>query len=161
MASVDDYTSGKILQEAEQALSFLKASNDSLCGTEMGKLLLAEIGKYAPRLLDMASAAEQILSADQCAVGPRVCFSNNPDAEFTEAVFLDDLAEGMVAAGKAKMVSKQEAIDTLAKYERNPLVLSKVSEKPMELCRTCPENCVYWNMEKRGLRCLHGKMPAK
>jgi hypothetical protein len=155
MASIDDYTSGKVLQEAGQALSLLKASDDSLAGTQMGEMLLAKVSKYAPRLLSMASAAQQIRAADRCAVGPRICSSNNPEAEFTEAVFLDELAEGMVAAGKAEMASRHVAIDTLAKYKKNPLVLSKVSGKSMELCCTSPETCVYWNMEKRGLRCLH------
>ena len=161
MASIDDYTSGKVLQEAGRALSILKASDDSLAGTKMGELLMAEVGKYAPRLMDLASAAKQIRAAHRCAVGPRLCCSNNHEAEFTESVFLDELAEGMVTAGKARTVSSKEAIDTLAKYEKNPLVMSEVSGKPMELCRTSPETCVYWNMEKRGLRCLHRKPSAK
>ena len=38
MASIDDYTNGKVLQEAGQALSLLKASDDSLAGTETGEL---------------------------------------------------------------------------------------------------------------------------
>jgi hypothetical protein len=157
MANIDDYTSGRVLEVAGQALALLKASDDSLAGTETGELLLSEAGKYAPRLLDMASAIQRLGAADRCAVGPRVCFSNNPETEFTEAVFLDELAEGMVAAGKARMVSRQEAIDTLAKYTKNPLVASKVSGKYMELCRSSPETCIAWNMEKRGLRCLQRK----
>lgn len=157
MASIEDYTSGKVLKEAGQALSILKASEDSLAGTEIGERLLAEVGQYAPRLLDMASAERQIRAAERCAVGPRVCCSNNPEAEFTESVFLDDLAQGMVAAGRARTVSAQEAVDTLAKYKKNPLVMSTVSGKPMELCRTSPDTCIYWNMEKRGLPCLQRK----
>ena len=157
MASIEDYTSGRVLQKARQTLSLLKAADDSLAGTEIGERLLAEVGKYAPRLLDMASAAQQIRAAKRCAVGPRVCYSNNPEGEFTEAVFMDELAEGMVAAGKARMVSAQEAIDTLAKYKENPLVLSTVSGMPMELCRSSPETCICWNMEKRGLPCLQRK----
>jgi hypothetical protein len=52
---------------------------------------------------------------------------------------------------------KEKAIDTLAKYKKNPLVVSTVSGKPVELCRTSPETCVYWNMEKRDLVCLRRK----
>jgi len=157
MANVDDYTSGKLLEQAGQVLALLKASNNSLAGSELGALMLAEVRNYAPRLLDMAAAEQRIQAADRCAVGPRVCCCNNPEAEFTESVFLDELAEGMVAAGKAEMVNKQKAIDTLAKYRKNPLVLSTVSGKPMELCRTSPETCIYWNMEKRGLTCIQRK----
>ena len=157
MANVEDYTSGELVRKAAQAVSLLKAGSDSLAGTELGERLLAAVSEFAPRLIDMASAEQLIRASDQCAVGPRVCYSNTPDAEFTESVLLDELAEGMVAAGKAKKVSCQEAIDTLAKYKKNPLVASRVSGKHMELCRTSPEGCVYWNMEKRGLRCLHRK----
>jgi hypothetical protein len=154
MASIDDYTSGRVLQQAAQALSMLKAGDDSLEGTDLGNLLLAEVSKLAPRLIGMADAEQLIRSAEQCAVGPRVCYANNPDAEFTESVLLDKLADGMVAAGKARMVSPQEALHTLAKYKKNPLVLSTVSGKPMEICRSSCETCICWNMEKRGLKCL-------
>ena len=151
MANVDDYTSGRILEQAAQALAFLKSADDSLAGSEHGERLLAIISAYQPRIIDMAQAEQQIRSAQQCAVGPRACHPNNPKAEFTEAVFLDELAEGMAATGKAEMVSKEKAIDTLAKYKKNPLVLSAISGKPMELCRSSPQTCIYWNMEKRDL----------
>jgi hypothetical protein len=157
MANVDDYTSGRILEQATQALAFLISADDSLAGSEMGDLMLAKISTFQPRLLDMAEAQQRIQSAGRCAVGPRLCCPNNDEGQFTEAVFLDELAEGMVAAGKAEMVSKEEAMDALAKYKQNPLVVSTVSGKPMELCRTSPETCVYWNMEKRGLMCLGRK----
>jgi hypothetical protein len=154
MANVDDYTSGKILEQAAQLLAFLKSAGGSLAGSEMGDLIQANIQNFQPRLLDMPVAEQCIQAAEHCAVGPRVCQSNNPEAELTEAVFLDELAIGMVAAAKAEMVSKEKAMDTLARYQKNPLVLSTVSGKRMELCRTSPETCIYWNMEKRGLTCL-------
>lgn len=157
MANVEDYTSGRILAPAAQILTALKSSDDSLAGTEQGERMLATIHPFQPRLLDMEEAELRIQSAAHCAVGPRVCYPNNPEAEFTEAVFLDELAEGMVAAGKAEMVSKEKAIATLAKYKKNPLVLSNVSGKPMELCRSATETCLCWNMEKRGLKCMERK----
>ena len=161
MAKVDDYTSGRIQQQAAQALAFLKSANDSLASSEQGERMRAVIGTFEPRLIDMAEAEERIQAAHRCAVGPRACHANNPDGEFTEAVFLDELAEGMAAAGKAELVDKEKAIDTLAKYKKNPLVLSTVSGKPMELCRTSPETCVYWNMEKRDLICLRRKKDGR
>jgi hypothetical protein len=157
MANVDDYTSGRIQQQAAQVLAFLKSAEDSLAGSEQGKQIEAGIRVFQPRLIDMAEAEQRIEAAHRCAVGPRACYPNTPEVEFTETVFLDELAEGMVAAGKAEIVSKKRAVDTLAKYKKNPLVLSTVSGKPMELCRTCPENCIYWNMEKRDLVCLKRK----
>ena len=157
MAKVEDYTSGRIQEQAAQALAFLKSANDSLAGSQQGEQMLAIISAFEHRQIDMAEAEQRIEAARLCAVGPRACYQNNPGAEFTETVFLDELAEGMAAAGKAEIVSKKKATDTLAQYKKNPLVLSTVSGKPMELCRTSPETCVYWNMEKRDLACLRRK----
>lgn len=157
MAKVDDYTSGRIQEQAARALAFLKSANGSLAGSQQGEQLLAIINAFEPRLIDMTDAAQRIEAAHCCAVGPRACYQDNTGAEFTETVFLDELAEGMAAAGKAEIVSKEKAIDTIAQYKKNPLVLSTVSGKPMELCRTSPETCVYWNMEKRDLVCLRRK----
>jgi hypothetical protein len=154
MATIDDYTSGKVLKQAAQALAFLKSGDDSLAGSEQGERMLENIRAYNPRLIKTAEAEQRIQAAEHCAVGPRICHANNPEAEFTEAVFLDELAEGMAAVGKAEMVSKEKAVATLAKYRKHPLVLSTVAGKPMELCRSAPETCICWNMEKRGLACL-------
>ena len=157
MANIDDYTSGRIQEQAAQALALLNSADDSLAGSEQGKRLEAAIRSFQPRRIDMAEAEQRIQAAHRCAVGPRVCHPGNPAVEFTEAVFLDELAEGMAAAGKAEMVSKAQAIETLAKYKKNSLVLSTVSGKPMELCRSSKETCICWNMEKRGLGCLGRK----
>lgn len=157
MANVDDYTSGKIKQQAAQVLAFLKSANDSLAGSEEGERIEAGIRTFKPRLIDMAEAEQRIQAARQCAVGPRACYPDDPEVEFTEAVFLDELAEGMAAAGNAEMVSKEKAVDTLAKYTKNPLMLSTVSGKPMELCRSSRQTCICWNMEKRDLACMKRK----
>jgi hypothetical protein len=157
MANVEDYTSGKIQEQAAQALAFLKSADEPLSGSEQGERMLAIISTFEPRLLNMTEAEQRIQAAEHCAVGPRVCHPNNPETEFTEAVFLDALAEGMAAAGKAEMVSNEKALETLAKYKKNPLVQSTVSGKPLELCRCSPDTCIYWNMEKRGLMCLRRK----
>jgi hypothetical protein len=154
MATVDDYTSGRIQKQAAQTLAFLKSADDSLAGSEQGKQLEAGISVFQPRRIDMADAEQRIQAARRCAVGPRACYPHNPEVEFTEAVFLDELAEGMAKAGKAEMVSKEEAIEILAKYKKNQLVLSTVSGKPMELCRSSQETCICWNMERRGLKCF-------
>jgi len=52
----------------------------------------------------------------------------------------------MTNAGKARYVENEEDINTLKKYLKNPLILSKVSNKYMEICRSYPEDCVYYNM---------------
>ncbi|MEN6592066.1 MAG: hypothetical protein ABFC12_02330 [Methanobacterium sp.] len=66
----------------------------------------------------------------------------NENSEFTESVFLNRLAEGMIDARKAKPAEKEAAISTLNKYPKNPLILSKVSGKYLEICRSTPPNIV-------------------
>jgi hypothetical protein len=79
------------------------------------------------------------------------------ESPYTKSVFLDGLAEGMVEVGKAKYVTKEEAIYVLEKYDSNLIIVSRVLGIHVEICNTWPERCVYWNLEKRGLRCL-GRM---
>jgi hypothetical protein len=64
------------------------------------------------------------------------------------------LDDKFLLVGKARYVTKQEAIEILGKYRENPLVVSVISGKPMELCRTWPERCLYWRLEKHGISCL-------
>jgi len=85
------------------------------------------------------------------ATGPRVCLPLYPDSPATEAVFLDDLAGVLIRAGKARRVTSGEACRILARYPDNPLVLSRVSGRYMEICRSEPSVCIYWKMRRRGL----------
>jgi len=54
----------------------------------------------------------------------------------------------MVKAGKGQYAEKIEAINTLKKYPKNQLILAKVSGKYMEICRSYPKDCAFYNMEK-------------
>jgi len=56
--------------------------------------------------------------------------------------------------GKAKYASKAEAVKPLKNQKKRPIFLSKVSGKYMETCRTLPGKCVYWNLEKTGVKCI-------
>ena len=58
-----------------------------------------------------------------------------------------------MTAGKARPVKKEEAVENIHKYRKNPLIVSKVSGKQSEICFTWPKLCVYWNSEKHGLKC--------
>jgi hypothetical protein len=154
MANVNDYTSGRILTDAKQALYSLKFVKIPIIGSLIGKELLKKIRKFEPKQIDMETALTLIQESRNCAIGERVCRAIHKNSELTESVFLDELAEGPVEVGKARHVTKEEAINTLKKYN-NPLILSKVSNKPMGICRSSPDGCVYWNMEKCGLKCLN------
>lgn len=161
MAEVNDYVTGRILNNTRLALYSLKLLIISIIGPRVKKRLQKRIGRFEPKLADMNTAPELVQQSKKCAVGERVCRAIHKNSEFTEAVFLDELAGGMVKAGKARYATKEEAIDTLNKYiERNPIIVSKVSGSYMEICRSSPEVCVYWNAERCFLKCLD-KAPAQ
>lgn len=155
MADVNDYITGKILTDVKLSLFSLKLVKIPIVGSLIGKELLKRIRKFEPKLIDMKMVSNLIQESKKCAVGERVCRVIHKNSEFTESVFLGELAEGMVKIETARYVTKEEAINTLKKYPNNPLILSKVSDKYMEICRSLPKKCIYWNMEKFGLKCLN------
>jgi len=154
MPTIDDYTSGKVLKNVKLTLYFLKLVKIPVLGQRIGKELLKKIIVSEPRLIDINTASILIHESKKCAVGERVCRAMNKDSKFTESVFLDELAEGMINAGKARYVKKEDAIQTLKKYPKNPLIAAKVSNKYMEICRSYPEDCVYYNMHRCKIKCL-------
>ncbi len=156
MANVNDYATGKVIADMKLGLYLLKFVRIPLIGQFIGNKMLKSIKKYDPQLVNMADVSKLIRDSKRCAVGERVCRMLDKNSEFTEGVFLDELAEAMVKAGKAEYVKKEEAINALEKYPKNPLILSKVEGKYMDLCRTSPSTtCIYWNMQKCGLKCLN------
>ncbi|MBI4964431.1 MAG: hypothetical protein HY913_14225 [Desulfomonile tiedjei] len=154
MAEVKDYTTGKVLDGIRQVFRVLASTEGSLENSQIGDNLLAAMRQLDPRLLTTESASRLIRESAKCAVGERVCRSAYKDTPLTESVFLDELAEGMVDAGKAKYVTQEEAIAVLGMYPKYPTIVSKVSGKHMEICNTWPKTCVYWSQERRGLKCI-------
>ncbi|OQX95192.1 hypothetical protein B6I21_06730 [candidate division KSB1 bacterium 4572_119] len=153
MANIQDYTSGKILSQAKLALRLLKFVSIPIIGNLIVKKLLEEIKLFEPKLIDIEVASAIIQKSKTCAVGERACKALHKNSKFTETVFLDELADELVGVEKAKYVTKHEAIATLKKY-KNPIILSKVGNNSFEICRSTPKECVYWNFERRGLKCL-------
>ncbi len=156
MATLEDYVSGKTVVQVQRTIEALSKAEQPLLGSKTGNRAMETARELDPRILIQEEAEEIIGKAEKCATGERVCRAGFPDSPLTEAVFLDELADGMVGASKARYVGKQEALEILAKYPERPLVMSKVTGtgKHMELCRTYPGTCVYWNMVKRGLPVL-------
>ena len=154
MAKVEDYISGKILKDTETTLRAIKAVELPLIGSHISKKLLEKIQQFEPMQILVVEASGLIKNAIKIAVGPRVCFALH-SRDFAESVFLDELAEELVNAGKARYTTKEDAITTLRRYSKyNPIVASKVSGKYMEICCSSPRDCVYWNMERKGLKCF-------
>ena len=154
MANVNDYVTGKILTDTKWAFFLLKFLKIPVLGSRIKSKLLAKVNAFEPKLINIKKAAILIKNAKKCAAGERVCRQLYKNTELTESIFLDELAEGMVLIAKAQFVSQEKAINILQKYQKNPLILSKVTDKYQEICRSWPEKCVYWNMQKYGLKCL-------
>ncbi len=154
MATIEDYTSGKVCDLIKMAFSVFDSTEGALNGTDIGQNLLSAVKKFEPRKLTVAEAIQLVENAEQCAIGERICRAVFNETPLTETVFLDELAQGMVSAGKALPATKEEAIENIHKYGKNSIMVSKVSGKHSEICFTWPKLCVYWNAEKRGLKCI-------
>ncbi|VVB94883.1 Uncharacterised protein [uncultured archaeon] len=158
MHDVDYYTSGKAATDTKKGLLWLKFIKYPFIGSAIAKKLLAGAREFEPEVLDITEASKLIQQSKRCAVGERVCRIIHKNSEITESVFLDELAEGMVNAGKARYVPVEDAIDILKKYSNNhPLILSHISKKPIEICCSSIENCIYWNMQRSNLRVFRKK----
>jgi hypothetical protein len=155
MATIQDYMSGKVCEQIKQAFSVFNSVEGSLNGSEVGKAMLDNVNKSEPKKLTIEEAIKLIQESKQCSIGERVCRSLHKETPLTESVFLDDLAAGMVEAGKARFVTKEEAIDNIKRYQKKPIIVSKVSGKHSEICPTWPKKCLYWNMEKHKLKCIN------
>lgn len=154
MATIEEYTTGKVCEQLKLAFSMMDSAISPLKGSGAGDIMLTTVNKLAPRKITFSQAVELISKSRICAVGARVCLAVHTDAPPTKAVFLDKLAEGMAKAGKAKIASRSEAVKTLEKYSKKPLIVSRVSGNYAEICPTWPKRCLYWNMEKHKLKCI-------
>jgi hypothetical protein len=151
MATVEEYASGKILRSIRFAHLALLFSGVPLVGPVINKNLELRMEPFDIRPITLREAGRVIEESVHCAAGLRVCQPLFPDAMATESVFLNDLADRMVEAGMARMVTKDAALSILEKYPGNPLVLSRVSGRYLEICRSVPEVCIFWNMRRKGM----------
>lgn len=155
MTTIKEYTSGEICERIKQALSIMDAApKGQLNGTTVGQALLRNVRELEPRKMKVEEAIAMVRNSEKCAIGERVCRCLHRGSPLSETVFLDELAAGMVAAGKARFVDTDAAIDNVRKYHTGPVVVTKVSGKHAEICRTWAKRCVYWNMEKHKLKCI-------
>lgn len=155
MATIAQYQSGWVETASKQAVDLMQSTEGPILETDYGPVIYKEIQAFAPLRVNAAQAFEFIDQAELCAVGERTCKCNYEEAPYTESVFLDGLARALVEMGKARIVSRDEAKSTLARYPGHPIVISKVSGSYMEICRSWPHKCIYWNMERHKVRCLN------
>jgi len=154
MPEVRDYASGNILALINRGFALFKYAQTPLLGPMVRGYGLKILNKCAPQKISESSAVSLIEKSDRCAVGQRVCNALHDGADHGESVFLDELAVALAEAGKAVFASKQQAINTLTDGRKGPIMITRVSGKYMEICRSIPKNCIYWNSEKHGLKCI-------
>jgi hypothetical protein len=160
MPEVRDYESGNILRLISTGFRLFRVVNVPVLGSMARKYGLSILDKCDPKKVDLGYASRLIQNADRCAVGQRVCNVLNNGADHGESVFLDELADGMVKTGKAVYVDKERAVSTIAVDRKGPIMITRVSGKHMEICRSIAKNCIYWNSEKHGLKCIDRKACA-
>jgi len=158
MRTVDEYASGKILEDVKKAELKIKAWITT-GNPEIREELEArsEDSKTRHFIANMKTLKELIIQARTVAVGPRICLEIHEECEQpSEAVFLDELAEALMEVGKAHHATKDEAYAVLKKGKEkgHPHLVSIVADKPMELCNNCTDCCVLWQREKIGIECI-------
>ena len=151
MATIEEYGSGRILKLIQRAHLALACTGVPLAGPALQKNLEKRMRAFEIRPITMHEAETVIGSCRHCAVGPRICQPLFPTAAATESVFLDELADRLVEAGQARGVSQMQAVEALTNYPANPLLLSRVSGRYLEICRSEPSVCIYWKMRRKGM----------
>jgi hypothetical protein len=150
MAVISDYQNKKIKRHIRLTRGAFYFLGVPVIGPYIRRQLQKKIKEFRLYQGTDESVSVLIRGAGRCAVGERVCASCSANSPVTESVFLDDLAISMVDSGQARFVAADEAIATLKKYPHNPLIVSTVSGKEQEICRSYPNDCIYWNMKIRG-----------
>lgn len=152
MATIEGYGSGRVLRDIRLAHVALGCAGIPLAGPAIVRNLERRMQLLGIRPVTPAEAGILIDTSGRCAAGPRICHALFPCSADSEAVFLDELADRLAAAGKACPVTKEQAKAVLAEYPANPLILSKVSGRYVEICRSDPAVCIYWKMRRAGLK---------
>lgn len=151
MATIEEYGSGRILRSIRLSHLALGITGVPFAGPAVAKNLELRMESFGIHPITLEEAGRVIERCGHCAAGPRICQPLFPESGVSESVFLDELADRMVMAGRARPVTRDQAIETLGKYPDNPLLLSKVSDRYLEICRSVPEICIYWKMRRAGL----------
>lgn len=151
MATTADYASGRILQSIRRAHTALRFVRIPLAGRLVRREIERRVQAFAITPVTLEIVQNAIRKSRCCAAGSRVCSPLFLESPPSESVFLDDLAEAMAGAGKARTITADEAIRILGRYPEKPLLFSKVSGRYLEICRSEPSVCIYWKMRREGM----------
>ena len=151
MAELSDYESRKIKHHLRVARWTLHLISFPLIGPWLREKMREKIRPFHLNTETPESVSVLIRNAGSCAIGERVCASLSRGSPVTESVFLDELAVAMVRSGQARFVDSDTAIAVLEKYPGHPLIVAHISGNAQEICRSYPEDCIFWNLKKRGI----------
>lgn len=155
MVKIKDYQNGKAGKAVKRSVDMLRSIKGSLPAiSEFGLQLENHMSRSEPALIDLTRAEKLIDQAEACAVGDRICYCEFDNVPHTISVFLDELAQALDEVGKARLTTKARAKELIGQNAKHPIAISKVDGKYMEICRTHPRSCLYWNAEKAGVKCF-------
>ena len=154
MPTTDDYRTGKIVEGIKKAEIVLDNRATYPIGDPAFERIREKVVAFRPVWITAEQAAELIRQAEIVAVGERVCRALHPESPETQTVFLDELAEAMVEAGKAGIVTAVEAERIVNRQSRQRFIASMVSGRYLELCAVWPPDCVFCKAERAGVRCF-------
>ncbi len=80
MATINEYTTGKICEQLKLAFSLMDTAKGSLKGTDIGETMLANVKKMMPKKITFDKAIELIEASENYAISPRVCLAVHKDA---------------------------------------------------------------------------------
>lgn len=158
MRTVEDYASGKILEDAKKTELKIQAlinTGDPEIRKELEER--SKDSKNGHFIANTKTLKELIEKSKTVATGPRICLEIHKECEQqAESVFLDELAEALINVGKVQRATKEEAYNVLkeGKKRGHPHLVSIVANKPLELCNSCTDCCVLWKSERLGILCI-------
>jgi hypothetical protein len=154
MGRIEEYRTGRILEGISKALQVIDSSTHGHDSSPEFVRVKQKIREFEPVVISRAEAGGFIQGARKIAIGERICRALHPGSEFTESVFLDELADAMIEAGHGRPASHGEALRVLEAHPGHPLVMSKVSGRYLEICSSTKTGCVFWIAERNGIRCM-------
>ncbi|MBN1927950.1 MAG: hypothetical protein JW764_00180 [Chlorobiaceae bacterium] len=154
MPTTDDYRTGKIVEGIKKAEMVLDSRSALAAGDPAFERIREKIVAFRPVWVTAEQAVELIRRAEVIAIGERVCRALHPDSPETQSVFLDELAEAMVDANKAEVITVPEAMQIINRQSPHRIITSMVSGKYLELCAAWPPDCVFCKAERVGIRCI-------
>lgn len=162
MPTTDDYRTGKIVEGIRKAASVLDSRSALRDGDPAFEHIRRKIVAFRPVWITAEQAAELIQNSEMVAVGERVCRALHPESPGTQTVFLDELAEAMIGAGKAEIVTATEATtQVINRQSDHRIIASMLGGNYLELCAAHPPDCVFCKAAKVGIRCFGHMLGSK